>query len=102
MRLYDVRGFYTEDCLYPFYKYDYMLKVHLRMHEARKVVKVQSLSEPLTADRVSRQSDPYSVYGTEVPRIIPGSKEFWRSFGLDLVAFVEQRGLPNFPHPHSI
>ena len=63
------------------------------MHEAWKVVRVQSLSAPLTADRVSV---PYSVYGTEIPRIIPGSKEFWRSFGLDLVAFVEQRGLPNF------
>ena len=52
MRLYDVRGFYAEDYLYPFFKYDYMLKVRLRMHEARKVVKVQSLSEPLTAERV--------------------------------------------------
>ena len=63
------------------------------MHEARKFVEVQNLSEPLTADRVSGQSDPYSVYGTEIPRII---LEFWRLFGLDLVAFVEQRGLPNF------
>ena len=68
-----MRGFYAEDRCYPFFKYDYMLKVRLRMHEARKV-----------------------VYGTEIPRIIPGSKEFWRSFGLDLVAFVEQRGLPDF------
>ena len=65
-------------------------------HESRKVVKVQSLSEPLTAERVSDSSDPYSVYGTEVPRIIPGSKDLWGSFGLDLVAFVKQRGLPNF------
>ena len=69
------------------------------MHKARKVVKVQNL---LTANRVCGQSDPYSVYGTEIPRIIPGSKEFWRSFGLDLVAFVEQRGLPNFPHTHCL
>ena len=96
MRLYDVRGFYAEDHCYPFFKYDYMLKVRLRMHEARKVVKVHSLSEPLTAAKASQHSDPYSVYGTEIPRIIPGSREFWRSFGLDLVAFVEQRGLPNF------
>ena len=49
-------------------------------HEARKVVKVPSLSEPLTAERVSGLSDPYSVYGTEIPGIVPGSKEFWRSF----------------------
>lgn len=33
------------------------------------------------------------MYGTEIPRIIPGSKQFSRSFGLDLVAFV---GLPDF------
>ena len=96
MRLFDIRGHYAEDRCYPFFKYDYMLKVRLRMHEARKVIKVQSLSQPLTADSVTGQSDPYSVYGTEIPRIIPGSREFWRSFGLDLVAFVEQRGLPDF------
>ena len=47
MKLYDVRGSYAENRLYPFFKYGYMLKVHLRMHEARKLVKVQSLSEPL-------------------------------------------------------
>ena len=86
-------GFYAEDRLYPFFKYDYMLP-HA-CHEARKVVKVQSLSEPLTAERVSGPSHPYSVYGTEIPRITPGSKEFWKSFALD---FVEQRGVPNsFP-----
>ena len=32
----------------------------------------------------------------DIPRIIPGSKQFWKSFGLDLVSFVEQRGLPQF------
>ena len=90
-----MRGFYAEDCLYPFLKYDYILKVCLRMHEDCKVVEVQSLSESLPAG-VSGPSDPYSVYGIEIPRIIPSSKEFWRSLGLDLVAFVERRGLPNF------
>ena len=70
-----MRVFYAEDRSYPFFKYNYMLKVCLRVHEARKVVRVQSLSVPLTADRVSGL---YSVYGTDIPRIIPGSKEFWR------------------------
>lgn len=78
-----------------------MLKVRFRMHEARKVVKV---SEPLTADCAVEHSDPYSVYGTEISRIIPGSREFWMSFGLDLVAFVDQRSLPDFffPDSHSL
>ena len=44
-------GFYAEDHLYSFFKYD--SRVRLRMHETRKVVKVQNVSEPLTADRVS-------------------------------------------------
>ena len=47
MRLFDIWGHYAEDRCYPFFKYDYMLKVRLRMHEARKVVKVQSLFQPL-------------------------------------------------------
>ena len=53
------------------------------------------MSETLNASK-AKQADPYAVYGTEIPRIIPGSKQFWKSFGLDLVAFVEQRGLPDF------
>ena len=76
---------------------DYTTKVRLRLYNCRKVVKVQDLTSFLSASQ-ARQSDPYAVYGTEIPRIIPGSKQFWRSFGLglDLVAFVEQRGLPDF------
>ena len=95
MRLYDIRGFFAEDPCYPFFKYDYMCKVRLRMHNARKVVQVQKLSAPLNASHLS-ETDPYSVYGSEIPRIVPGSKQFWRSFGLDLVYFVEKRGLPDF------
>ena len=65
------------------------------MHNSRRLVQVQNLTNTLDA-RSARESDPYATYGTEVPRIIPGSKQFWRSFGLDLVSFVEQRGVPDF------
>ena len=95
MRLFDVRSFFASDPAYCFFKYDYMTKVRLRLHNCRKVVKVQDLTNSLNASQ-ARQTDPYAVYGTEIPRIIPGSKQFWRSFGLDLVSFVEQRGLPDF------
>lgn len=47
----------------------------------------------LTSASHIRETDPYAVYGTDISRIIPGSKQFWKSFGLD---FVEQRGLPDF------
>ena len=94
--MFDVRGIYAADHCYCFFKYDYMVKVRMRMHNARKVVNVQDLTQSLSASDVKGNSDPYSVYGTDIPRIIPGSKQFWKSFGLDLVAFVEQRGLPTF------
>ena len=49
---FDVRGFYAEDRLYPFFKYDYMLKVYLHMHEAPEVVKVQRASWNGTRDTI--------------------------------------------------
>ena len=96
MRLFDIRGLYAGDHYYCFFKYDYMVKVRMRMHNARKVVKVQNLTHTLSASDVKGSGDPYAVYVTDIPRIIPGSKQFWKSFGLDLVNMVEQRGLPDF------
>ena len=34
------------------------------------------------------------MYGSQVPRVIPGSNQYWKRIGLDLVAFVQQ--LPAF------
>ena len=81
--------FFASDPAYCFFKYDDMTKVRLRLHNCRKVVKVRDLT---SASHI-RETDPYAVYGTDISRIIPGSKQFWKSFGLD---FVEQRGLPDF------
>ena len=58
-----------------FFKYDYMVKVRMRCH---------NLTESLNASNL-KGADPYAVYGTDIPRIIPGSKQFWKSFGLDRV-----------------
>ena len=41
-------------------------------------------------------SQPYDSYGTEVPRVLPGTRQHWKSFRLDLTTFVEQRGFPDF------
>ena len=95
MHLFDICGFFASHPAYCFFKFDYMTKVRLRLHNCRKVVKVQDLTNSLCASQ-ARQADSYAVYGTEIPKIIPGSKQFWRLFGLDLVAFVEQRRLPDF------
>ena len=80
--------------------FDYMTKICLRSFNARKVVTCSKLEESLTAGRVMAaerpMSDPYDSYGTEVPRVIPGSKQYWKSFGYDLVAMIEQLGIPDF------
>ena len=99
MRLFDVRGWWVTDTCYAFFKYDYITKMRLRMVSARCVVNVAHLTESLNASKVQQgeqSTDPYAIYGTEVPRKIPGSRKHWKSFGLDLTAFVQQHGLPEF------
>ena len=59
---------------------------------------MSDLSGDLTAQKVldaEKSADPYAIYGTEVPRSIPGSRQHWISFSLDLVLFSEQRRLPD-------
>ena len=78
---------------------DYMTKRTLRGYASRRTVKCAQLSEPLNAGKVrdgERSSSRYEVYGSEVPRTVPGSLQHWKSFGLDLTAMVAQRGLPDF------
>ena len=77
MRLFDVRGIYAADCFYCFFKYDYMVKVRMRMHNARKVIKVSNLAQTLSASDVKQHGDPYAVYGTDIPRIIPVLEVLW-------------------------
>ena len=62
--------------------------------------KIQTFHFLLTAGKVIAAdkplSDPYASYGTEVPCVVPGSKQYWKSFGHDLVAMTEQLGIPDF------
>ena len=91
MKLYDVRGWWVHHSAYMFFKYDEMVKLRLRAYNSRRVVRVSHLSENLTAGTVldaKKSNDPYAVYGSEIPRSIPGSRQHWKSFSLDLVSFV--------------
>ena len=100
MRLLDSRGHFAKDTNFPFFMFDYMTKIRLRAYNSRKVVGVSRLERNLTAGEVTEANkdkhDPYASYGTDVPRCVPGSKQYWKSFGLDLVAMTEQRGIPDF------
>ena len=100
IRLLDPRGQFAKDVNFPFFMFDYMTKIRLRSYNARKIVTNSKLEESLTAGKVMAadrpMSDPYASYGTEVPRVIPGSKQYWKSFGYDLVAMTEQLGIPDF------
>ena len=65
------------------------------MYAAKRCIQVGNLAEPLNASKV-KDNDPYAKYGTEVPRSIPGSAQYWKAFGLDLIAMVQGRGSPDF------
>ena len=100
IRLLDPRGYFAKDSNFPFFMFDYMTKIRLRAYNSKKVVTSGKLEESLTAGKVIAAdkplSDPYASYGTEVPRVVPGSKQYWKSFGYDLVAMTEQLGIPDF------
>ena len=68
-----------------------MTKVHLRSNNVRIVVKSSKLEKSLTAGKV--MATPNDSYGTEVPCVIPGSKQYWKSYGYDLVAMTAQQGI---------
>ena len=98
MRLYDVRGWFARDRQYPFYKFDLMTKLRLKAYAA-KTVNVAQQTEKVTSEKVltaEQSGDPYSCYGKEIPNCIPGSPQYWKSFGLDLIAMTQTRGLPDF------
>ena len=98
MRLYDVRGWFARNRQYPFYKFDLMTKLRLKAYAAR-TVNVAEQTEKVTAGKVltaEQGGDPCSAYGKETSNCIPGSPQYWKTFGLDLIAMTQTRGLPDF------
>ena len=98
--LLDPRGRFSEDPNFLFFMFDYMTKSRMHSYNVRKIIGVSKLEHKLTAGEVSKANidlhDPYALYGTDVPRTIPGLKQYWKSFGLDLVAMTQQLGIPDF------
>ena len=100
-KLMDCRGYFSNDQNFPFFMFDYMTKMRLRQYNSKKIVAVSKLEQSLTAGEViaadrPKDNDNYASYGTDVPRVIPGSKQYWKSFGYDLIATVEQLGVPDY------
>ena len=77
-----------------------MTKIRMHAYNARKIVGVSKLQHKLTTGEVSKASidlnDPYASYDTDVPSCIPGSKQYWKSFGLNLFVMTQQLGIPDF------
>ena len=69
MCLFDIRGWFASDYLYPFFKFDCMSKSRLRVYASKHCVQVGNLTECLER----KDNDPYLKYGTEVPCSVSGS-----------------------------
>lgn len=50
MQLFNVRGWFAEDPLYAFFRYDYMTK-HILGHAAHRTVRYGQLTEPLSTSK---------------------------------------------------
>ena len=48
MRVFDVRGWWAQDPIYPFFKYHYVTKMRHRGYNARRTIKVGELTEKLS------------------------------------------------------
>ena len=86
IQLLDCRGYFSNDSNFPFVLFDYMTKIRLRQYNSKRIVAVSKLEQSLTAGKVieadrTADSDKYASHGTDVPRIIPGTKQYWKSFG---------------------
>ena len=62
-----------------FFMFDYMTKIRLRQYNSKKIIAVSKLEQNLTTGNVlaadsATENDNYASYGSDVPRIIPGSK----------------------------
>ena len=49
-----------------------MVKVRMRMHNARKVIKVSNLAQTLSASDVKQRGDSYAVMGLTFPELSQG------------------------------
>ena len=81
-----------------------MTKMRLHGYSACRTVKVGEPTDKLSAGKVrqsTKHDQPYSIYETQVPRMIPSSTQYLKSFCLDLTAVVDQRGLPDFFVTHK-
>ena len=88
--LYDAREWFASDCQFPFHKFDLMTKLRLKAYAAM-TVNVAQQTEKVTVEKVltaEQSSDSYSCYVKEMSNCIPRSPQYWKSFGLDLIAMT--------------
>lgn len=70
---------------YPFMNLDALLKTRLAASHSMRKVKTGALKEDLTVKDIEEEN-VYTRYGSDVPKSIPKSANFWNSKLCDLLA----------------
>lgn len=71
------------------------MKSTLYQYNISKTIQVTNRTDKLTKKKLSTNSS-YHAYGTNVPQSITGSRSYWQSRYLDLLALTSELGQPTF------
>ena len=95
MRLLNYDSRWRDDHDWAFFWVDRMIKSRIFYYNRAKRLRK---SDDLTKERYEdlKQHDPYNIYGTDMPTTIPGTKGYWSSKLLDLLAMSSELKKPDY------
>ncbi len=100
MRLLNVHNRWRMDPTWSFFWFDRQTKAQLchqsRIRRMNKATSTNPTAKELRDEASSESVNPYDRYGTDVTRSITGSKSYWSSKLLDLLAMTREFGQPTF------
>ena len=95
LRLLNYDNRWRKDPQWAFFWFDRLTKSRIFYYNCARKARRTGRDVPMTSESIKRQN-PYDMYGTDVPNTIPGSKGYWSSRLLDVLAMSRELGKPDF------
>lgn len=98
-RLLNYDNRWRSDPHWSFFWYDRMIKSRIFYYNKVRRARRSVSDGALTVQHVKNETEsknPYDAYGKDIPTTVPGSKGFWSSRLLDVLAMSRELGKPDF------
>ena len=97
-RLLHVERRWDHDKIYLFFLFDRSMKVQIHAYSQRLWASNRGRKGPLTQGDIVQEGkkDAYYQYGNIMPATVSGSAMYWKDKWLDLVATVQEIGMPHY------